>query len=80
MFLALLALAGCAGPRVTDLGGGKHHLAIRSEYGEAADRTHAAQLAEDYCRKAGQSAVIDHFDEQGSFVASPSTGVVFTCK
>ena len=80
--LALAVLAGCegAGVRVTDLGAGRYHLAIRSAYGEAKDRENAAAQAVDYCRKSGKTAVIDHFDDQGSFVLSPSTGVVFSCQ
>jgi hypothetical protein len=80
--LALAVLAGCqgAGVRVTDLGDGRYHLAIRSAYGLEKDRENAAAQAVDYCRKSGRTAVIDHFDDQGSFVVSPSTGVVFTCK
>ena len=35
---ALLGIAACAGERITELGGGRYHLAIRSEYGEAEDR------------------------------------------
>jgi hypothetical protein len=75
-------VCGCtdAGVRVTDLEGGKHHLAIRSQSDEATDRANAIQLADNYCRKSSQRAVIEGFDNKGSFVASPSTGVVFTCK
>jgi hypothetical protein len=78
----VLALCACAGVgvRVTDLEGGKHHLAIRSQGAEEADRANAIQLADDYCRKSGQRAVIEGFDDKGSFAASPSTGVVFSCK
>jgi len=77
---ALLGVVACAGERVTELGGGRYHLAIRSEYGQAADRAHAAELADNYCHKSGHSAVVESFDDQGSFVVSPSTGIVFTCQ
>jgi hypothetical protein len=82
IFLALALLAACegSGVRVTDLGGGQYHLAIRSAYGIAKDRENAAAQAVDYCRKSGKTASIERFDEQGSFVLSPSTGVVFTCQ
>ena len=81
VLLGLLTLCGCqsAGVRVTDLGSGRHHLAIRSQYGEATDRANAAKDADDYCKKSGQRAVIESFDDQGAFVVSPSTGVTFTC-
>lgn len=79
--VALAALCGCAsaGVRITDLEGGKHHLAIRSQGAEDTDRANAIQSADHYCRKSGQRAVIESFDDKG-FTASPSTGVVFTCK
>ena len=80
VFSALLGLVACAGERVTELGGGRYHLAIRSEYGQAADRAHVTELADDYCRKSGRRAVVESFDDQGSFVVSPSTGIVFTCQ
>lgn len=78
----IAVLAGCAGAgvRVTDLGGGRYHLAIRSAYGIVKDRENAAAQAVDYCHKSGKTAVIEHFDDQGSFVVSPSTGVVFSCQ
>jgi hypothetical protein len=81
-FLALALVAGCesAGVRVTDLGGGQYHLAIRSAYGIEKDRENAAAQAVDYCRKSGKTANIERFDDQGSFVVSPSTGVVFSCQ
>lgn len=77
---ALLGVWACAGERVTELGGGRYHLAIRSEYGEAADRAHAGEVADNYCRKSGHRAVVESFDDKGSYVVSPSTGVVFTCQ
>jgi hypothetical protein len=81
-FVALALLAACAGAgvRVTDLGGGQYHLAIRSANGIAKDREDAAAQAVDYCRKSGKTANIERFDDQGSFVLSPSTGVVFSCQ
>ena len=80
VLIAPVALVGCAGERVTDLGEGRHHLAIRSEYGETEDRAHALELADKFCRKSGQRAAVERFDEKGSYVVSPSVGVVFTCK
>jgi hypothetical protein len=76
----LLGVVACAGERVTELGAGRYHLAIRSGYGEAQDRAHAAELADNYCRKSGHRAVVEGFDDKGSYVLSPSTGVVFTCQ
>jgi hypothetical protein len=77
--ILLLSLAGCVSPPVSDLGGGRYHLAVRAEYGSASDRTNAVQQADRYCRKSGKRAVTESFDDQGPFVASPAVGVVFTC-
>jgi hypothetical protein len=77
---ALFWVWACAGERITELGGGRYHLAIRSEYGEAADRAHATELADNYCRKSGHRAIVESFDDKGSYVVSPSTGIVFTCQ
>jgi len=79
----LPVLAGCMAPSVSDMGEGKHHLAVRAEHGESGldvDRTNAIHLADQYCRKSGQRAKIERFDQQGPFAASPAVGVVFTCE
>jgi len=81
--LLLAVLAGCMAPPVTDVEGGRHHLAVRAEHGAEGldlDRANAASLADKYCRKSGQRAKIEGFDQQGPFVASPAVGVVFSCQ
>jgi hypothetical protein len=80
--LSIAALAACTTPPVSDMGGGKYHLAVRAEHGAEAldlDRANASQLADKYCRKTGQRAKVDGFDQNGPFAVSPSVGVVFTC-
>jgi len=77
--ILLLSLAGCVSPPVSDLGGGRYHLAVRAEYGPSQDRSNAVHEADRYCRKSGKSAVSESFDDQGPFLASPAVGVVFTC-
>jgi hypothetical protein len=79
MILPLL-LAGCVSPPVSELGGGRYHLAVRAEHGPGNDRANAVQLADQYCQKSGKRAVTESFDDQGPFVASPAVGVVFSCK
>jgi hypothetical protein len=79
----LPVFAGCLAPPVSDLGEGRHHLAVRAEHGESGldvDRVHAGQLADEYCRKSGQRAKIERYDAQGPFAASPAVGVVFSCE
>lgn len=68
---------------VSDMGNGKYHLAARAEHGAEGldmDRAKGSHLAEKYCRKTGQSAKIESFDQNGPFAVSPSVGVVFTCQ
>ena len=83
-FLLLLSVVvtACASAPVSDLGGGRYHLAVRQEHGPEGldlDRENARHLADQYCRKSGQRAKIEGFDQQGPFVVSPSVGVVFSC-
>jgi len=77
------ALAACAAPPISDLGGGKHHLAVRAEHGHEGldlDRANALHLADNYCRKLGQRAKIEGFDQEAPFKASNAVGVVFSCE
>ena len=79
----LPALVACAGPPISDLGGGRYHLAVRAEHGVDGldlDRANALQLADQYCRKSGLRAKSESFDQQGPFKASPAVGVVFSCQ
>ena len=81
--LLLPVLAGCMAPPVSDMGDGRHHLAVRAEHGQSGldvDRANAGDLADKYCRKSGQRAKIERFDQQGPFAASPAVGVVFSCE
>ena len=81
--LLLPVLVGCMAPSVSDMGEGRHHLAVRAEHGESGldvDRANASDLADKFCRKSGQRAKIERFDQQGPFAASPAVGVVFTCE
>lgn len=67
MTLVLVAVAGCTAPPVTDLDGGRHHLAVRAEHGQEGldlDRANAAQLADKYCHKSGQRAKIEGYDQE----------------
>src|SRR5215469_9230598 len=55
--LLLAVLAACVSTSVSDLGDGRHHLAIRAQHSEDSydlDRADAAQQADKYCRKSGQ--------------------------
>jgi len=83
MTLVLVGAAGCTAPPVSDLDGGRYHLAVRAEHGQEGldlDRANAAQLADKYCRKSGQRAKIEGYDQEGPFVASPAVGVIFKCE
>jgi hypothetical protein len=80
--LLIPVLAACTTAPVSDLGAGRYHLAVREEHGPEGldlDRANARHLADQYCRKSGQRAKIEGFDQQGPFAVSPAVGVVFSC-
>ena len=76
-------VTACATSRVSDLGDGRYHLSVRAEHGAEGldvDRANVSHLADQHCRKSGQRAKIERFDQEGPFMASPAVGVVFSCE
>lgn len=83
LLLLIAVLAACTSPPVRDLGDGRYHLSVRAEHGAEGldvDRANASHLADQHCRKSGQRAKIERFDQEGPFVLSPAVGVVFGCQ
>jgi len=77
----LLALAGCAGDRVKDLGGGRHSVTVCSEADLTNPQVKAAQAADKFCRKSSQTAVVEKLDDVTCpTAAAAAITVVFACR
>jgi hypothetical protein len=81
--IALLSLAACAThPLVQDVGDGRHSLvAVSSSGGYHGSHEEAIELANDYCSRFRQTAVIEDFDDKPGFGpgGEHTSSVLFTC-
>lgn len=77
----LLMLGGCSSQNVIDAGAGRHSVSATSTHGVLAARDGAAKLANRYCGKSGQRAVVESYDDQrlAGVIGDPTSSVVFTC-
>jgi hypothetical protein len=79
---ALLLLAACAHVDVRDMGNGRHSLvAVSHSGGYYGSHEEAFELANDYCSRHRQTAVIENFeDKPGAGPQGEHTStLVFTC-
>jgi hypothetical protein len=78
--ICLLMLSACAS-NVIDAGAGRYTVTASSTKGVVAAREHAEKLANRYCARSGQRAVVESFDDQrlGGVIGDPTSSVVFTC-
>ena len=77
----LLVLAGCAGDRVKDLGGGTHSVTVCSDAGLTNPQVQASQAADRFCHKSGETAAVVKLDEVTCpTAATVATTVVFACR
>jgi hypothetical protein len=81
LIVCLLTLSACASQHVSDAGSGRHSLTATSTHGLLAARDRAVALANKYCGKSGQQALVAGFTDETLAVAvgDPTTTVVFTC-
>ena len=81
VILCLLLLSACAGQPVTEAGAGHYSVTATSAHGVVAARERAVKLANKYCRRSGQQAVVDSFDDVrlGGVIGDPTSSVVFRC-
>ncbi len=81
LLLTLLLLSACSGQPVADVSHGRHSLTASSTHGVLAARDRAEKLANRYCARTGQAAVVEGFDDKtlGGAIGDPTTSVVFTC-
>jgi hypothetical protein len=82
ILFAVLFLAGCTHLDVVDMGSGRHALtAVSPSGGYAGSHEEAVELANDYCGKSRQTAVIEGFDDKPGVgpLGEHTSSVVFTC-
>jgi hypothetical protein len=81
LIIGLLILGGCSSQKVIDAGAGRYSLTATSTHGVLAARDRAVKLANRYCGRNGQQAVIESFEDQrlAGVVGDPTSSVVFTC-
>jgi hypothetical protein len=79
--LCLLMLSACAGRAVSDAGAGRYSVTATSAHGVVAAREQAVKLANKYCGRTGQQAVVENFDDVrlGGVIGDPTSSVVFHC-
>jgi len=81
LMLCLLLLSACAGQAVTDAGAGRYSVTATSAHGVVAARERAVKLANTYCSRSSQQAVVESFDDLrlGGVLGDPTSSVVFRC-
>jgi hypothetical protein len=80
-FAALAALTACASEAVTDIGGGSYTVTGSSARGVAVAREEAVELANEYCGKTGQKAVVQTFsDMPPQPLVKPTSSITFRCE
>jgi hypothetical protein len=78
--ICLLMLSACAS-NVIDAGAGRYSATASSTKGLVVARERAEKLANRYCARSGQQAVVQSFNDQrlAGVVGDPTSSVVFTC-
>ena len=79
--LCLLMLSACAGQAVSDVGAGRYSVTATSTHGVVAARERAVKLANQYCGRSSQQAVVESFEDVrlGGVVGDPTSNLVFRC-
>ena len=81
LMICVLLLSACAGQAVSDAGAGRYSVTATSAHGVVAARERAVKLANRYCGRSGQQAIVQGFDDVrlGGVIGDPTSSVVFTC-
>jgi hypothetical protein len=81
LMATLLMLSACSSQPVSDAGSGRHSVTATSTQGVLAARDLAVRLANRYCGRSGQRAVVESFDDKtiGGVIGDPTSSVVFIC-
>ncbi len=79
--VCLLLLSACGGKAVIDEGTGRHSVTASSTHGVLAAREQALKMANRYCARSGQQAVVESYEDKtlGGVVGDPTSSLVFTC-
>ena len=77
----MLLLSACGGKSVIDEGTARHSVTASSTHGVLAAREQALKMANSYCARSGQQAVVESYDDKtlGGVVADPTSIAVFAC-
>ena len=82
ILFGVLLLAGCTHLDVVDMGEGRHALtAVSPSGGYAGSHEEAVELANEYCGKSRQSAVVQGFDDKPGVgpLGEHTSSILFTC-
>ena len=81
LMVCLLMLSACAGQAVSDVGAGRYSVTATSAQGVVAARDRAVKVANKYCGRSSQQAVVESFDDLrlGGVVGDPTSSIVFRC-
>ena len=81
LMLCLLMLSACAGQAVSEVGAGRYSVTATSTHGVVAARERAIKLANGYCGRSRQQAVVESFDDVrlGGVIGDPTSSLVFRC-
>ena len=79
--LLMLSVCACAGQAVSDAGPGRYSVTATSTHGVVAARERAVKLANRYCGRNSQQAVVESFDDVrlGGVIGDPTSNLVFRC-
>ena len=79
--LLMLSVCACAGQAVSDAGPGRYSVTATSTHGVVAARERAVKLANRYCGRSSQQAVVESFDDVrlGGVIGDPTSNLVFRC-
>ena len=79
--LLMLSVCACAGQAVSDVGAGRYSVTATSTHGVVAARDRAVKVANRYCGRSSQQAVVESFDDLrlGGVIGDPTSNLVFRC-
>jgi hypothetical protein len=79
--LLMVMVSACGGQPVSEVGAGRYSVTATSAHGVVAARERAVKVANKYCGRSSQQAVVESFDDVrlGGVIGDPTSSVVFKC-